>query len=603
MESGAPFVAYEEDEYELLRKLVIPSYIKCPLSLDPMSDPVMTVDGQVYERRLIEEWLASGKQTSPVSHLRLKSLDLVPVPSLKIAVEEWLSAQTEEVRMALANNKFGESTTVSAGHALRARRRHADVSEDSLPAASTAQRQAWRRLLYTAVTRGDAYVLRDLGKAGAPIPMRFVATEVDLVKRSVSAKKLEVLKLLAELGAPIDETSPLDGITPAHVAAGMGNVSALEMLAGFGASLSKRSTVTGVIPVHVAIVGGHVAAVEVLLRLGAQVDVAAVLAGGLPAHGLWNAPVEIAEALVRHRASVNHVGRHLDGQTPLHVAAHHGRLDLVDTLLRVGASPDAKDFYGNTPADTAISACRHKLAQRLDSRVSSPSCEPKWVVSGGVGEGGIIVRTECALDSPRLPERLAIGSVVHQVGAIQEHRLCFQKLAGDGPDTGWVSLRTKNGGTLLWRTHVEDFGEALGHQCRQLLDFTEPAQLPAKMTEAAAQWMASIRGAASEALACLGSSPSPPLAATMGRRTEISRMLREFHIELGLPLESNRLVSPHAFEKVPPGSPLGSSPLTSPSQVSGSPVSSPLGSPLQGYARPPGLPTFPLRELRLSSSP
>jgi hypothetical protein len=28
----------------------------CPITMMPMQDPVMTYDGQTYERKLIEEW-------------------------------------------------------------------------------------------------------------------------------------------------------------------------------------------------------------------------------------------------------------------------------------------------------------------------------------------------------------------------------------------------------------------------------------------------------------------------------------------------------------------------------------------------------------------
>ena len=38
----------------------------------------------------------------------------------------------------------------------------------------------------------------------------------------------------------------------------------------------------------------------------------------------------------------------------------------------------------------------------------------------------------------------AAGAVVEQVGELQGERLCFRKISGAGPETGWVSIRVKD---------------------------------------------------------------------------------------------------------------------------------------------------------------
>eukprot|EP00930_Biecheleria_cincta_P008626 TRINITY_DN110140_c0_g1_i1.p1 TRINITY_DN110140_c0_g1~~TRINITY_DN110140_c0_g1_i1.p1 ORF type:complete len:622 (-),score=90.75 TRINITY_DN110140_c0_g1_i1:37-1902(-) len=70
-----------------------------------------------------------------------------------------------------------------------------------------------------------------------------------------------------------------------------------------------------------------------------------------------------------------------------------------------------------------------------------------WEVVGGADKGGILVRESRALTSPACELRLSNGALVEEL-ALEEERLQFKKLAGDGPDTGWVSLKIK-GKTLM----------------------------------------------------------------------------------------------------------------------------------------------------------
>eukprot|EP00747_Dinoflagellata_sp_TGD_P098275 gnl/TRDRNA2_/TRDRNA2_167399_c1_seq1.p1 gnl/TRDRNA2_/TRDRNA2_167399_c1~~gnl/TRDRNA2_/TRDRNA2_167399_c1_seq1.p1 ORF type:complete len:459 (+),score=96.43 gnl/TRDRNA2_/TRDRNA2_167399_c1_seq1:41-1378(+) len=67
-----------------------------------------------------------------------------------------------------------------------------------------------------------------------------------------------------------------------------------------------------------------------------------------------------------------------------------------------------------------------------------------WKVVGGADKGGILVRTECALNSPEAPGgRLATGAKVLAEEVVGE-RVRFRKLEGAGPDRGWVSKNLTN---------------------------------------------------------------------------------------------------------------------------------------------------------------
>jgi hypothetical protein len=61
---------------------------QCPLTMEMMRDPVMTADGQTYERAAIEEWFALGKRTSPLTGEELPSTNLLPNIALRKVIRE-----------------------------------------------------------------------------------------------------------------------------------------------------------------------------------------------------------------------------------------------------------------------------------------------------------------------------------------------------------------------------------------------------------------------------------------------------------------------------------------------------------------------------------
>ena len=46
----------------------VPSLLECPITCELMESPVRAADGQVYERESIEQWFASGRDTSPITN-------------------------------------------------------------------------------------------------------------------------------------------------------------------------------------------------------------------------------------------------------------------------------------------------------------------------------------------------------------------------------------------------------------------------------------------------------------------------------------------------------------------------------------------------------
>jgi hypothetical protein len=69
-------------------------HLRCPISLQPMQDPVTAPTGISYDRRAIERWLAAGHATCPVTGQPLALADLTPNHTLRRLIQSWSSSQT-----------------------------------------------------------------------------------------------------------------------------------------------------------------------------------------------------------------------------------------------------------------------------------------------------------------------------------------------------------------------------------------------------------------------------------------------------------------------------------------------------------------------------
>jgi len=76
----------------------LPQGLVCPITADIMHAPVMTCDGQVYERNAIEAWFRARQGTqliSPSTNLPLASASLIPLHALRAAIETYLQHRPE----------------------------------------------------------------------------------------------------------------------------------------------------------------------------------------------------------------------------------------------------------------------------------------------------------------------------------------------------------------------------------------------------------------------------------------------------------------------------------------------------------------------------
>ncbi|XP_050205442.1 putative U-box domain-containing protein 50 [Mercurialis annua] len=67
----------------------VPSIFLCPIFQDVMKNPHIAADGFSYELEAIEEWLKMGRDTSPMTNLRLNHTFLIPNHTLRSLIQEW----------------------------------------------------------------------------------------------------------------------------------------------------------------------------------------------------------------------------------------------------------------------------------------------------------------------------------------------------------------------------------------------------------------------------------------------------------------------------------------------------------------------------------
>eukprot|EP00899_Mesostigma_viride_P023792 jgi/Mesvir1/4598/Mv15825-RA.1 len=76
-----------------------PKEFLCPLSLDIMSDPVVTETGEIFERSAIQSWFDNGHRTCPWTCQKLKSCKLIPVRLIREMVNNWKRQQEQLERL------------------------------------------------------------------------------------------------------------------------------------------------------------------------------------------------------------------------------------------------------------------------------------------------------------------------------------------------------------------------------------------------------------------------------------------------------------------------------------------------------------------------
>ncbi|GFR60728.1 DCN1 protein 2 [Elysia marginata] len=265
------------------------------------------------------------------------------------------------------------------------------------------------RSFHTALTLaskvGRADIVEMLLKAGTDIPKR----QNSALHFAASGSHKGTMEILIRYGFGVNHLNE-NGQTPLMFAAYDGSESSVAFLLEKGAD-HNRSDVKGRTALSFAAELGKMQVVKLLLRQGGPSSKADKY-GAMPIwHAASNGYPEVVEELLEHEVSmhygpyatrtyaVNNVcktdgstplmhmcqhgfyhtvkflcgkGAYIDavnnlGQTALHVAAMHDRLEVCNELLDYGARTDVVDKQGNTPLRLALSRGHLKLVSILEN--------------------------------------------------------------------------------------------------------------------------------------------------------------------------------------------------------------------------------------------
>ncbi|KAL7000787.1 hypothetical protein U1Q18_001938 [Sarracenia purpurea var. burkii] len=71
-------------------ELIVPSYFRCPISLELMKDPVTLSSGITYDRESIERWIEAGHSTCPITNQVQRSCpDPIPNHTIRKMIQDW----------------------------------------------------------------------------------------------------------------------------------------------------------------------------------------------------------------------------------------------------------------------------------------------------------------------------------------------------------------------------------------------------------------------------------------------------------------------------------------------------------------------------------
>ncbi|KAK3122103.1 hypothetical protein QOZ80_8BG0665160 [Eleusine coracana subsp. coracana] len=94
-----PEMVRDLERLHLKREKHVPSSFLCPILKEIMHDPQVCADGFSYERRVIQEWMENGRETSPVTNQKLAHRNLTPNYALRFAIQDWLSSSNPLLKM------------------------------------------------------------------------------------------------------------------------------------------------------------------------------------------------------------------------------------------------------------------------------------------------------------------------------------------------------------------------------------------------------------------------------------------------------------------------------------------------------------------------
>ncbi len=213
----------------------------------------------------------------------------------------------------------------------------------------------------------DLSAIRALIEAGADVNAVMEGYGVTPLHQAVYQDAGEIVSLLAEAGANIDELGREDR-SLLWLAVYNGYGAAARALVRAGADLDRADDDLET-PVAVAYRRGEADLFQLLVGEGARLDLPLGSDGSLLHRVVGAGDVEAARLLLEHGAPTD-PGDAL-GSTPLHIAAGKGNVELTSLLLSFGADPEATNAFGMTPRQMAETSGHSGVVQALEQAGAS----------------------------------------------------------------------------------------------------------------------------------------------------------------------------------------------------------------------------------------
>jgi len=341
----------------------------CPISLEPMEDPVLVCDGHIYDKNSITRWLSEGNKLSPCTGEELVHTKLLRIQPFCSAIEKFLRHLGEftEAEMAAQDRSDGSSNhgvmhscmelaaflerkllkrpkRSSKGREKRSKNIYAgQMAFDALQQAIKANQAEIDEL--QAQVNGAQKQLESLQKGieeeAAQIVQRFLQMKPLREKAAISIQRW--LRERAKVNAWRDRSEKLAKQCAMAMANGgeelvnkfqsKGDLDyrlVLKFLKADGADVNQ-SLPPGVTPLYKAAMAGQVISARLLCKAGADKD-----------------------AVGPSKARQLHADLHDASRTALYAAAQGGHLGVVKILCELRADTDkGATRYGASPLFTA----------------------------------------------------------------------------------------------------------------------------------------------------------------------------------------------------------------------------------------------------------
>ena len=158
--------------------------------------------------------------------------------------------------------------------------------------------------------------------------------------------RFEILKLLIESKANLEAKDVLNA-TSFYLAAFNGHIEIVKLLLEFKVDMQVKNLNTNA-AIHMASYFEHTNVIGIMLNHGVDINMHTAKRRNTPLHvAAWHGKLKSAQYLLSKGANVN--SKQVKGGTPLHRAALNGKLDMVKLLLKAGADINCTDQLNRTP--------------------------------------------------------------------------------------------------------------------------------------------------------------------------------------------------------------------------------------------------------------